>query len=107
MQSWSSRMVEELGALRATGVGFDQAWEVALARHRPARRDSGPDRPNLFDEEVSLVEFTRQACSDAWHGRRADLRHLGHALDAFGSVDDHRVVTVRIGARGGLMTRAA
>lgn len=73
---WSSRMIDCLCAFKRAGFTFEEAWRFALEQNPPRGRDLGPERPTLWDEELSPQEFLRRECCDAWHGRRKVLRHL-------------------------------
>lgn len=83
---WTELVVRRLAECKRAGVPFERAWRDALEEHPPRGRDQGPQRPSLLDSEPSVVEFFRAACSDAWHGRRPALAHLGTVvLDAGGT----------------------
>lgn len=80
---WNARVVEHLVMLKRQGLGFDDAWLMAMRAHPPRGRDCGPERPTLLDdprESESLVAFHRRACSDAWFGRRPELKHFHPSL---------------------------
>jgi hypothetical protein len=83
---WTETVVARLAEAKRAGVPFERAWRSALEAYPPRNRDQGPQRPSLLDSESSVVEFFHGACSDAWHGRRPELRHLDAALlDASGT----------------------
>jgi hypothetical protein len=83
---WTALVVTRLAEYKRAGVPFERAWRLALIAHPPRGRDRGPAMPSLLDSEPSVVEFFEAACSDAWHGRRPELKHLDAALwDASGT----------------------
>jgi hypothetical protein len=83
---WTETVVARLAEAKRAGVPFERAWSAALVECPPRGRDRGPQVPSLLDSEPSVVEFFHGACSDAWHGRRPELRHLDAALlDASGT----------------------
>lgn len=64
---------------------FDVAWTSALRQNPPRRSDTLRIDPwggeTLFDvgqglEDLSLVEFMRDCCRQAWHGEAEVLRHF-------------------------------
>jgi hypothetical protein len=98
---WRQQMLDELARAKRNGVPFDAAWTAAIHKHPPRGVGVlGPAQPELGDE-VSVVDFFRQACSDAWHGRREELEDLPQAL-AGGLTRDWPTVGGRhVGGRGG------
>lgn len=74
---------------------FEFAFARALKQHPPRSMDSRQAEPweemDLFHQDVfvepSVLEFTRQALDDAWHGRNRGV--AGFSLEAlFDSVDE-------------------
>ena len=109
--TWSSRVIDELHALKGDGVGFDEAWRAATRKHKPSTRAEGY-RETLFvsdpeDESASEVEFLYAVCSDAWFGRRPVLRHLAVGLRLLeDAADDSREARARHTASLGQRTAA-
>lgn len=76
---WKVSVVTELTVAKREGLTFARAWTRTMKRCPPRQMEQGPLRPSL-DDEISVPEFFRTACSDAWHGRRAELEDLPDAL---------------------------
>lgn len=79
MEGWSARIVASLQESKRRGLGFDQAWGLALQSHPPAARDLGPEIRSLWAavEEESVVEFTERVCREAWRNEsESAVRHL-------------------------------
>lgn len=76
MMSWTESVVADLAVFKGYGWSFEESWRRAVESHPPRGRDLGLRRPSLLDDDESLVDFTRRACEDAWHGRRPLLRHM-------------------------------
>lgn len=94
MQSWTERVVETLVVLKDRGWSFEVAWARAIEEHPPGRLAGGANVRSLFElDEPPLVEFLREACSDAWHGRNAILQHLTLTLDRDAAGDRHETAT--------------
>lgn len=85
---WREDVRRHLAAQKAAGArSFDAAWAAAMAAHPPR----GMERQAVlestlqltFDDpaELSVVEFMREACRDAWMGRARVLEDLPAALE--------------------------
>lgn len=106
--SWTNRCVESMLECKAAGLVFEEAWRLTLQQNPPMRRDLGPREPTLFEEDgPSVVEFLRDACADAWFGRRPKLAHLGKVLLERDTLllDDHSTPAVHPSERGQVVTR--
>lgn len=82
-ERWKDGIVVELARCKRAGMTFEVAWTVAMRVHPPRPMDMGPARPT-FEDEVGVVDFFRDACRDAWHGRRCELADLPTALRNLG-----------------------
>jgi len=89
---WQADVVAFLRECKAAGWEFDTAWKEAVRTHPPRGTGFGNARAQtaLFDgegiHEPSLTEFLEQACRDAWHDLKPQLRYLSaDLLDPFES----------------------
>ncbi len=79
-RTWTDAVIADLARYKRVGVDFPEAWRSALIRNPPRNMEMGPAQREL-DDELPVLEFFEQACSDAWHGRRRELEDLGTALE--------------------------
>jgi hypothetical protein len=96
---WEQRMAETVGDFLSRGYSFNFAWRQAISRHKPTARDCQRIPPwgelDLFsapvEEELSVVEATRQFFEDAFLGEKPGLAYF--TLDVLrGDVDERSSV---------------